>query len=662
MTHPTKAIILAAGFGTRMLPLSLDTPKPMMPFWGQPILGRLLDMLARWGVREALVNIHHQPDTILQYVRRQRRDGLRVCLSFEPSILGTGGALAKASWFLDAGPVWMVNADVVADLDPAPLLKSFASRPCLAALWLHPELGPRTVEMTRGAITNFQSSRPGTTGTFTFCGLHLLAPAILDYIPPHGFSSIIRAYVRAMEDGRRILGVCLPRSFWADAGTPAAYLKAHRDALDCYRRRRAGRRLVDAAMIRRMTDFARRGVRINGFAAIGDGVAIERGAVVSASIVWDGARIAADAVLDNAVVGAGVRVKGRVPRLAVRSTFALRSGIRPEDRQLAVALARLGWDPAATTVIPFEPRGSARVFARLQRDGQSAILIRYSLEREENALYAAQAGFLKDIGWPVPAVLLDLPEKQLLVVEDLGDCSLERLAGQARPARLATCYRQVLLALHGLHERGSRAARRQKLELVAPFSADVYRWEREFFARHFLQPRLRLPAADIRAILRELEAVAGCLLRAPPVLVHRDLQSSNIMIARQRTYFLDFQGMRFGAAAYDLASLLCDPYVELPLARQMEWLAYYNATRSGGGPVPEETFWPAAVERLAQALGAYGRLCAQPETACFGRYIPPALRMMRRALRRTDSCRRLRMVVDDALDKLAVTADNPVKC
>ena len=64
MNKPNKAVVLAAGFGTRMLPLSLDTPKPMMPLWGQPILGHVLDLLQRWGVRDVLVNLHHHPRAV----------------------------------------------------------------------------------------------------------------------------------------------------------------------------------------------------------------------------------------------------------------------------------------------------------------------------------------------------------------------------------------------------------------------------------------------------------------------------------------------------------------------------------------------------------------------------------------------------------------------
>ena len=115
------------------------------------------------------------------------------------------------------------------------------------------------------------------------------------------------------------------------------------------------------------------------------------------------------------------------------------------------------------------------------------------------------------------------------------------------------------------------------------------------------------------------------------VLVHRDLQSSNILLFRGQPVFIDFQGMRLGPAAYDLASLLCDPYVMLS-ARLQERLLEYYLSRSGRRGGSGESFWLAAVERLAQALGAYGRLSALPGLARFARHIPRALRMMARAM------------------------------
>jgi len=637
---PRKAVILAAGFGTRMLPLSLDTSKPMMPLWGKPMLGHILDMLARWGVEDVLINLHHQPEAICDYVRRRPASRPRVALSFEPDILGTGGALRRASWFLDTQPFWMINADIAADVDPRPLMIAFHQPHVLAALWLNAERGPRTVEMTDGRITNFASSRPGTAGTYTFCGLQVLSPRILSFIPSQGFATIIQAYQLAGADAWRIAGVCTTHSYWTDIGTPEGYLQAHREIMDASVAGKPGARLLDPDHLQAMQSWRRR-IRFNGFLSTGRNVVICKGARIANAVIWDDARVASDAIVEQAVIGKGCEVHGHVPRVAVRSAFSLSTPGNTADIPLAMALQSLRWLPAETTVIPFEPRGSARFFTRLASHGKRVILVRYSREREENALYTRHARFLKSIGLPVPGILLDVPEKNFFVMEDLGDQSLHSLSKIWPSARLRAFYDVILASVARWHTDGARAARRRCLVLVAPFSPDLYRWEREFFNRHFLHPHLHLSPKTTRKILDELAAGAIDLLKATPVLVHRDLQASNILRVERRPFFIDFQGMRFGAAAYDLASLLCDPYVELPLTTISQLLDAYNQMVSRRHRVSEKLFWLAAIERLAQALGAYGRLSANPETAWFGNYMAPGIRMMRRALEHSGACPRL---------------------
>ena len=160
---------------------------------------------------------------------------------------------------------------------------------------------------------------------------------------------------------------------------------------------------------------------------------------------------------------------------------------------------------------------------------------------------------------------------------------------------------------------------------------------------------LSLPA--IRRITRELAQVAGRLERAPRVLVHRDLQSSNVLIYRGAPHLIDFQGMRLGAAAYDLASLLCDPYSDLSSSVQQHLLAFY--TRNGGGADLSDVFWWAAVQRLAQALGAFARLSTQSDMAHFADHIPATLRQMRRALDHLPGFPALRAWVTGAMDKIS---------
>jgi len=606
--RPTKAFVLAAGLGTRMRPLSRDLPKPLMPLWGKPILGHVLERLRAWGVRDVLVNCHHEPGQILEYVRRDPVPGLKVSLSFEPVILGTGGALRRAAWFLDDRPFWLINSDIVANLDPSPLVRRFSTGHQLAVLWMDDRRGPRTVQMKRGLVTQFQG------GTYTFCGLHLVSPRILDFLPAEGFAGIIPAYERAMKCGERVAGVCVPGSFWADIGTPRQYLDVHRELQPVKRRR--------------------------DFVALGHGVTIEKGARIVNSVIWDGARIRRSARIEDAIVGRDADVAGPVSYIVLRADRAL-------DAAEQSAIRTLGFDPDRASVIPVGPRGSARTFMRVtagaagRASARSVLLVRYTDEREENALYAGHARFLARLGLRVPAVLLDRPDDRLCVIEDVGNEPLQAAVPGMSEATVLRTYRQVLQQVERLHARGAVAARRAGLRLMAPFSSSLYQWERDFFATHFLGHRLRERPGTIAAIRDELALVAARLLRAPRVLIHRDLQSSNILLCRGEPVFIDFQGMRLGPAVYDLASLLADPYVSLPEPIQ-ERLLDGCARRSGHASAIRNLFWWAVIERLAQALGAYARLSEQPGMAYFAQHIRPALLMMRRALSRVEKLPALR--------------------
>ena len=205
MKPPRKAFVLAAGLGTRLRPLTFETPKPLLPLWGRPLLERTLDLLAGWGVQEALINLHHGAAAIVRQALERRRGRLRLAFSFEPEPLGTGGALARAAWFINE-PFWLINGDIAAVVSPAPFLRAVA-RGAWAAVWLTDAAGPRTVETRRGFVRDFRSPNAGRPGTGTFCGLHLLRPDVLRFIPPRGFSTIIQAYEAALRRGCRIAAV-----------------------------------------------------------------------------------------------------------------------------------------------------------------------------------------------------------------------------------------------------------------------------------------------------------------------------------------------------------------------------------------------------------------------------------------------------------------------
>ena len=626
MKTPRKAILLAAGYATRMAPLSHHMPKALLPLWGKPLLEHTIALLEDWGVREILINLHHCADVMLRHVLVREPTRARIALSFEPTILGTGGALRRAQWFLDEPHLWVVNGDIAADLDPAPLLRRLREDP-LAVLWMDARRGPRTVELDGGWVDNFHSRTPGAAGTVTFCGLHLVSRRILQYLPDDGFCGIVDSYEQAMRAGEGIAAVATSDAFWADAGTPDDYLDTHARVRQAFARRVAGARLHCPAFARRASALL--GGHVEGFFAADSGVATGPSVSARDSVVCAGAVLHAKARLDRAIVAPGTHVWGAVYGLALRPDHLADPGV-------AEAVRGLGWPVDRTTLLPLAPRGSARAFYRIRHGRNSAILVRYSLDRPENALFARNARFLAGLGQRVPRILADWPEARSTVMEDLGDASLlDRVRG-ALPHKIARLYRRVLAACVPLHTRGFAEARRARLPLSPPFNAALYAWEVDLFTEHYLRPIAGVPEAEIRAVRRELERVAARLLHEPQALVHRDLQSTNIHLVRGGPAFIDFQGMRRGPAVYDVASLLCDPYVSLGEAVQRDLVRWY-AVRLGRDPAEfESAFWHAAVQRLAQALGAFGRLSARRETRRFAAHISPGAAMLRRAVDHLD--------------------------
>jgi len=622
MKYPRKAFILAAGFGSRLLPLTQIKPKPLFPLWGTPALGHALDLLKSWGVQDALVNAHHHAGQVLEYLRTRPADGMKCQLSYEPEILGTGGALTKARWFLEEDPFWMLNADVLAELSCEPLIEAHRRHGAIATLWLHPEKGPRTVEFREGLVSCFKSSAPGTDGTATFCGLQLLSPRILAHLPPTGFASIVDAYERAMLAGEKVAGVEVPKSYWADIGTPDSYLATHREM----------------TTIPRWKKFGVKGVP---FVSKGTGTTVHPRATVIDSVLWDNVTVTAGASITHAIISDGVRVDSPVDYMAIKAE-------QLADPVITRILAALKWEPGRSTVMPLPPRGSARTFTRLlsRNPASSAIAVRYKLDRPENALYTSHARFLARHCVSVPSVLLDWPDEQICVLEDVGSDNLEHLVPKLTRTACLALYKKTLDIVARLHTRATHAALRRPFNLSMPFTRHLYEWEQNLFCDQFLNRHRALSDRTMGQIRKELARLIPAQVRAPRVIIHRDLQSSNVMILNGTVYLIDFQGMRFGTAAYDLASLLCDPYVNLPGEMRQELLDYYLDQIPNGQSV-RELFWVAAVERLAQALGAFGRLGSVPTTSYFLKHIPAGVRQLQNALNQLPGLETLKRSLED---------------
>lgn len=313
------AMVLAAGLGTRLRPLTERTAKPALPLLGTTLLGANLDLLARAGIRQVVVNASWRAATVAAAARSEAaRLGLAVHLSFEPAEpLGTGGALVAARPLLDRGePFVLLNGDVLADLDVAEAVRAHAASGAATTMVLReraPGESYAGVEVDdRGRVVRIAGEGPGGEGPtreLIFTGLHVLGPSIFEVLPPSGVSCVNRqGHVRLLARGVHAHAVA-PR-LWSDVGTPERYAAANLDLLE--RGGAPGHGLRDTVAIApgvHVHAAARvdAGAELRGPCYVGEGAVVERGASVGPrAVVLAGARVRG-AVRDG-VVAPGVEV------------------------------------------------------------------------------------------------------------------------------------------------------------------------------------------------------------------------------------------------------------------------------------------------------------------------------------------------------------------
>ena len=306
---------------------------------------------------------------------------------------------------------------------------------------------------------------------------------------------------------------------------------------------------------------------------------------------------------------------------------------------------------AAVHVSPIEKGGSGRKFWRMHVGAQSLILVHYGEDRPENRHYVAIARFLAGVGVRVPFTYFHEEADGLILMEDAGDADLWSRRNDPWPQRRALYQRTLDQALI-LHTQAHRSPGAKTLKFLQPvFDAALYQWEQDYFfehclGRHFEVTPERIETECDRPRLCE---IADHLAKQPRVLVHRDFQSQNVIVRDGEVCLIDFQGLRPGLAQYDLASLLLDPYVALTDAEREELLAHYLSGLHGPGrheaPGFRALYDLCAMQRLMQALGAYGKLGHADGRTHFLDHIPAALASLREVLERIPGVEKLRRLL-----------------
>lgn len=303
-------------------------------------------------------------------------------------------------------------------------------------------------------------------------------------------------------------------------------------------------------------------------------------------------------------------------------------------------------------LIPFSGRGSDRSYFRLKWANRSVILVQYESTRIENSYFADIAAFLYENGIPAPKIILHDEAANLILLEDLGDTDLWLLRNAPWKQR-QSLYQKALVVAHKLHSIPESQFPSDRIKLMSPFDPELYRWERDYFMDNFVTALcgIVLEPGRANALETELCGLAEKLASGRRCLVHRDLQSQNVMIYREEPFLIDFQGMRFGSHFYDLGSLLCDPYVSFIDAERMELLSFYyelsHAELAWGDFA--RAFWQASAQRLMQALGAYGFLGIKKELRSYLEHVPAGLHNLRMAAEKACALPLLQNLCDECL-------------
>ncbi len=537
-----KALILAAGLGTRLRPYTNHTPKPLFTIAGRPLLDIIIGNLQKAGCEAVMINTHHLHREIESFVA-ERRYGIPVSTRYEPQILGTGGAIKNVADFWDQRPFMVINADILADIDLAAVYQAHCldDPPATLVLCNDPAFNSVAVERNkwiRGFRNRHQGVAPTGQNLLTFTGIQVLHPLVLKYIPDKTAYSSIEAYRKMLAEGKNLQAYVVPDGKWQDIGTPERYREA----------------------------------------------------------AWDAA----------------------VPR-AFQAAFG-------NILDLAVEKQKLKGD------------GSERQWYRLKSGEHTLILADHGIRAHRSVsevdAFVHIGQHLHRQGVPVPEIYSYDLFSGLVLLADLGDISLQQAAGPVtNPRTLIRLYQKVIDQLVKLSRRGADNFNPAWTYQSASYDRQlIIEKECRYFQKAFLKDYLGLPTR-FEDLESDFESLARKTLQyAQTGFMHRDMQSRNIMVKDHQIYFIDFQGGRFGPVQYDLASLLMDPYVELPPTIRTQLLDYSIEVLSQQTIVEREEFRRCfrycCLTRNLQILGAFAYLSKVKGKRYFETYIPAAIQSL----------------------------------
>jgi len=310
-----KGMILAGGLSTRLYPLTLDLPKPLVPVLDEPVVSHVIEYLKRYGVDDLVINVHYFPEAVRDYVGDGSRWGVDIDYLHEPKLMGSAGAVRQvADRFSETFVV--IGCDDVTDIDLAAALAFHRERKAEATIVLAeaPDVSQygAVIVDSKGRILEFQEKPPKGTerSNLANTGVYIFEPALLQRIPEKTFYDFGKqVFPEMLTNGCAFYGM-RQQAYWCDIGTPREYRRVHRDALSGNVKLTPPRKakVVDGVLIGFETRISPK-ARIQSPSSIGAGSSVDDGAQIVSSILWHGVRVGSGARIEDAVLGDDVIVE-----------------------------------------------------------------------------------------------------------------------------------------------------------------------------------------------------------------------------------------------------------------------------------------------------------------------------------------------------------------
>lgn len=652
-----NVFILAAGLGERLRPITDHIPKPLIPILGKAVLQSILEKVSTLPVNKIGINLYHKKELINDWIIHSDFSKM-IELFPEDPILGTGGALKNAGTFLSANTFLVHNSDIISDIDLEKLLESHLSSENMVTLAVHdyPEFNNLAIDEGGflkgvGRATKESPSSPCGMGRgedeqlyllpkmerwLAFIGIAVYSPESLKFLPS-GTSSVVYAWLNALAAGYKIGTLDVSGRYWSDIGTPASYARAVIDEL---------RKNGEMVFIHPSVGGCKH-VELDGYVVVENesilnkGVFLRNCIMLPESITYPITPLpkgGEGGVFENCIVG--------------------------PDFKIDLSESEMLGSSGEADAILIGTGGSDRKYYRIKRHENLAVHMKCIDSDTDFQRHIEYTRFFQRHSIPVPELIAVEPDNMKAFFEDLGDLYLYSwLKCPREPEQIEKIYRRVIDILILIHTIATKHVSECPLLQSRVFDYEHLRWETGYFMERFVEGIKNIRVNNLSALNDEFHRLAVKADSFPKTVIHRDFQSQNIMITKgEIPRLLDYQGARIGPPAYDVVSILWDPYYRLEDNLREQLLNYYinevskiysrkhlmkknpptpPLLKGGKGGLLDNrdilfnetdfklAILPCRLQRHMQALGAYGFLSTVKGKKYFLKYVPEGLRLLK---------------------------------